>query len=99
MKVMVLNCGSSSVKFKLYDMEKNNVLLAEGIAERIGEEKSSLHFRNSKMKKDEEYQKDIKAENHTEAVDHIARTLVDPKVGIFKGEFNFTFDSIPHPLS
>jgi acetate kinase len=35
MKILVLNCGSSSVKYKLFEMEKNE-LLGRGQADRIG---------------------------------------------------------------
>ena len=35
MKILVLNCGSSSIKYKLYDMKDESVL-AQGIVERIG---------------------------------------------------------------
>ena len=36
MKILVLNCGSSSIKYQLIDMEQNAELLAKGIVERIG---------------------------------------------------------------
>lgn len=35
MKILVLNCGSSSIKYKLYDMD-NEAVLAQGGVERIG---------------------------------------------------------------
>ena len=35
MKILVLNCGSSSIKYKLYDMADESVL-AQGVVERIG---------------------------------------------------------------
>ena len=35
MKILVLNCGSSSIKYKLYNMDDNSVLAAGGV-ERIG---------------------------------------------------------------
>jgi len=41
MKILVLNCGSSSLKFQLLDM-KNETVLAKGLLERIGEEGSVL---------------------------------------------------------
>ncbi|TEB12970.1 acetate/propionate family kinase [Pelotomaculum propionicicum] len=41
MKVLVLNCGSSSVKYKLYDTDAN-IVLAEGLAERIGMQGSRI---------------------------------------------------------
>ncbi|MCC8144525.1 MAG: acetate kinase [Tannerellaceae bacterium] len=43
MKILVLNCGSSSVKYKLFDMDKNEVL-AQGEVERLGLEGSFLKF-------------------------------------------------------
>jgi len=42
MKILVLNCGSSSIKYQLIDMEQNSDLLAKGIVERIGLEMSEF---------------------------------------------------------
>ncbi len=42
MKVLVINCGSSSLKFRLYDMDTEKIL-AKGLCERIGMAVS--HFR------------------------------------------------------
>ena len=39
MKVLVINCGSSSIKYQLYDMADESIL-AKGLVERIGEEES-----------------------------------------------------------
>ncbi|MBN2747064.1 MAG: acetate kinase [Bacteroidales bacterium] len=36
MKILILNCGSSSIKYQLFDMENNEQLLAKGIVEKIG---------------------------------------------------------------
>jgi acetate kinase len=94
MKVMVINCGSSSLKFKFFDIEKNNSLLAEGVIEEIGKEKSMFSYRTHKMKKDEKLEKDIKAENHTEAVEIVSKTLIDPKVGLFKDRIEV--DAVGH---
>lgn len=43
MKILVINAGSSSLKFRLYDMP-GETLLCSGVAERIGEEKAYIHF-------------------------------------------------------
>lgn len=94
MKVMVINCGSSSLKFKLFDMEKNNVLLAEGVIEEIGKEKSKFNFKTHKMKKDEKIVKEIKAENHTAAVEAVEKALIDPKTGLFKDKIEV--DAVGH---
>ena len=50
MKILVINAGSSSLKYQLFDMDKD-VVLAKGICERIGIEGSSLtHKRPGKEK-------------------------------------------------
>lgn len=46
MKVLVINCGSSSIKFQLLEME-NEMLLAKGQVERIGMDGSLLNFLES----------------------------------------------------
>jgi len=49
MKVLVINAGSSSVKYHLYQMPQAEIL-AKGMVERIGEETSGLsHFFHGKM--------------------------------------------------
>ena len=42
MKILALNCGSSSIKYKLFDADRNYLLLAKGAAERIGQKSSSI---------------------------------------------------------
>ncbi|HDQ26166.1 MAG TPA: acetate kinase [bacterium] len=85
MKIMILNCGSSSLKFQLFDMaSKNHTVLAKGSVEEIGHDQSVLHYKTHKMKKDEEVEKKVTAKDHTQAVDHVARALLDPKTGLFK---------------
>jgi acetate kinase len=46
MKVLVVNCGSSSIKYQLYSMP-DRCVLAKGLVERIGEEASSLTFESA----------------------------------------------------
>ena len=36
MKILVLNCGSSSIKYQLIDMENDHAVMAKGLLERIG---------------------------------------------------------------
>ena len=47
MKILVVNCGSSSIKYQLYSMPDRDVL-AKGQAERIGEVGSSLRFESGR---------------------------------------------------
>ena len=79
MKILVVNCGSSSVKYQLIDMENESVI-AKGIYERIGDEKSSLtHKING-----EKYVIANFVKNHKEALDFIIKQLLNPKYQAIK---------------
>ncbi|DAB40952.1 MAG TPA: acetate kinase [Sulfurovum sp. UBA12169] len=75
MKVLVLNAGSSSVKFKLFSIEKWTVL-ASGIAESIFEPISTVSFASDK----EQYRYQEKIDNHTEAITLLVKMLVSHQV-------------------
>lgn len=95
MKIMVINCGSSSLKFQIFNMDdKKNSVMAKGNVEEIGHKISRLHYKNEKMKKDEEFTKNISAKDHTEALENISLLLVDPKIGIFKEKIQV--DAVGH---
>ena len=80
MKVLVLNCGSSSLKYQLIDMETENVL-AKGLCERIGIEGSRL--KHQPAGKDavifDDYQ-----ENHSVSVKMVLDALTNPEHGVVK---------------
>lgn len=80
MKILVLNCGSSSIKYKLYNMEDNSVMAAGGI-ERLGTPESFnlVKFPNGEKKK---IMKDIP--EHTAGVKFIFECLTDPEIGAIK---------------
>ncbi len=66
MRILVINCGSSSIKYQLFDTEKEEVIFS-GEVEKIGEEKSILvHYEKGKKIK-----KEGKIRNHEEAFKHI----------------------------
>ena len=50
MKILVLNCGSSSIKYKLFDMDKNDVI-AQGGIEKIGMKGSFLKLTDANGEK------------------------------------------------
>lgn len=78
MKVLVINAGSSSLKYQLLDMD-TETLLAKGLAERIGIEGSSVtHEPVGKDKVKFERPMDT----HKEALDIILKALVDPIHGV-----------------
>ncbi|MCM8829506.1 MAG: acetate kinase [Candidatus Omnitrophica bacterium] len=81
MKVLVINCGSSSVKFKVFEMPKE-ILVAEGNVEKIGEEVGLFSY--TKGNKQLFYRSQVDVKTHNEALSLIAKTLVDASVGIIK---------------
>ncbi len=78
MKILVINAGSSSIKFQLIDMETEQVI-AKGMCDRIG-----IAGGNFKLKADgkEDYKIDIQMANHKEAVKLVLDTLVSPEHGV-----------------
>lgn len=80
MKVLVINAGSSSLKYQLLDMDTER-LLAKGLAERIGIEGSVVTHEpvgKGKVK----FERPM--ETHKEALDIIMRALVDEQYGVIK---------------
>ena len=80
MKVLVLNCGSSSIKYKLYDMNGQKELASGGI-EKIGLPDSFLKFTLSDGSK-QVIAQEIK--EHTAGIELILKTLTDAKYGAIK---------------
>ena len=80
MKVLVLNCGSSSIKYKLYDMDDNSVMAAGG-AERIGLDDAFV-----KVAMPDGSKKKIMHDmpNHKVGVNFVFSLLVDPEIGAIK---------------
>ncbi|MDR0485516.1 MAG: acetate kinase [Elusimicrobiota bacterium] len=77
MKVLVVNCGSSSVKYSLFDMDGEKKL-AWGLVECIGLEES---FYNRQTYKTEKIKDTLKIADHTQAVELIIKDLLDKKTG------------------
>lgn len=77
MDILTLNCGSSSVKYQVYDWDRKEVL-ANGVVERIGQDMSSIE--QHALGKDS-YEADAKCPSHKEAIKLIVDTLVDPVYG------------------
>lgn len=80
MKILVLNCGSSSIKYKLFDMDSKEVI-AQGGIEKIGLKDSFLKFTLPNGEK-KILEKDIP--EHTVGVEFILNTLVHPEYGAIK---------------
>src|SRR6056297_2479621 len=80
MKVLVLNSGSSSIKFQLFNMEEERVL-AKGLVERIGIEDSAIEYENNNG---QEVEKDIDIANHRDGIEHVIEMLLDSEVGVLE---------------
>ena len=79
MKVLVVNAGSSSLKYQLFDTSDNSVL-AKGICERIGIGGEITH----KISGRPDYKESVEMHDHTEATKVLIRVLTDPAVGCIK---------------
>lgn len=80
MNVLVINCGSSSLKYQLINMNDESVL-AKGLVERIGIEGSVLKHEKAGMDK-VVIQEPMKS--HKEAINLVLKALVDPNYGAVK---------------
>jgi len=79
MKILVINAGSSSLKFQLIDMD-NEEVIAKGICEEIGG-KSRFKL---KVPGREDYKAAVAMPTHAEALKLVLATLVDEKLGVIK---------------
>ena len=80
MKILVLNCGSSSIKYKLFDMTSGNVM-AQGGIEKIGLPGSFLKLRD---KNGEKVILEKEIPEHQEGIQFILHVLTDEKYGCIK---------------
>ena len=80
MKILVLNCGSSSIKYALYNMDTKEVMTSGG-AERVGLDGA---FVKVKMANGEKKQIMHDIPEHTEGVKFIFSLLTDPEIGVIK---------------
>ena len=81
MIILVLNCGSSSLKYQLLDMKNDNVydLLAKGLVERIGMEMGCLKHQASGKQKIE---REMPIADHTVGIKAVLEALLDKEVGV-----------------
>ncbi|MCI6473321.1 MAG: acetate kinase [Bacteroidales bacterium] len=80
MKILVLNCGSSSIKYALYNMDDSSVMTSGG-AERVGLDGA---FVKVKLPSGEKKQIMHDIPEHTEGVKFIFSLLTDPEIGVIK---------------
>jgi acetate kinase len=81
MKILVLNCGSSSIKYQLFDMA-NNKVMAKGLAQRVGQAGSTIDFRVGDDGKKAVHEMDIV--DHKIGIQKIFELLTDSSTGVLK---------------
>jgi len=74
MKILVINCGSSSIKFKLFEMPEEE-LISSGSVEKIGEEISIFKYKGKIN-----IEKKLKIDNHQKGLELIANTLLENEI-------------------
>ncbi|HNZ06476.1 MAG TPA: acetate kinase [Candidatus Cloacimonadota bacterium] len=78
MNILVLNCGSSSIKYQFINMKDQNVM-AEGIAERIGEDIALFTYKSPAYTKKK---REMVIEDHEQGLQLIIDSLLDPAYGV-----------------
>ena len=80
MKVLVINCGSSSLKYQVLDMT-NEELICKGLVERIGMEGSVISHTKTGMDK---FVLEAPMKDHKDAIGHVIDALKDEEHGVVK---------------
>ncbi|MDE5678956.1 MAG: acetate kinase, partial [Lachnospiraceae bacterium] len=80
MNILVINCGSSSLKFQLINAE-NEKLIAKGLCERIGIDGSKISYTPDGGEKEE---KEVPMDSHTDAIRLVLEALTNEKTGVVK---------------
>lgn len=92
MKILVLNCGSSSIKYQFINMETKEVM-AEGIAEKIGEDIAYFTYKSAAYIKKK---REMVIDNHEQGLELILNSLVDKSYGVI--ESFSEIDAVGHRL-
>ncbi|MFP4105955.1 MAG: acetate kinase [Phycisphaerae bacterium] len=77
MKVFVVNCGSSSIKYQLFSMAHENVL-AKGVMERVGSDDAKFSHSNG----EQDFDRQVEAPDHSAGMRIIIDALVDEEMGV-----------------
>ena len=80
MKILVINCGSSSIKYQLIDMANNAQVMAKGLLERIGLEMGEFTHKWNGQKHYEQ----LPIPTHTDGIKIVLNALTDSKIGVIK---------------
>ena len=79
MKILIINSGSSSIKYQLFQMPKEEVICT-GLVERIGLENAKIHFKT----KNNTFNETTNIPNHKIGLEKIVSLLLDTNIGVLK---------------
>ncbi len=79
MKILVINSGSSSIKYQLIEMPAKNVICT-GMVERIGLENPMIHYKSD----EHEFDKVMHIPDHHIGLEKMTRLLLDKEIGVLK---------------
>ncbi len=80
MKVLVINCGSSSLKYQILDMTHES-LLCKGLVERIGMDGSVITHEKIGLEK---VKTEVPMKDHKDAIEQVLKAVQDPEFGVVK---------------
>jgi acetate kinase len=83
MKILVINCGSSSIKYQLFDMTQKKPLAA-GLVERIGEGRGRVKHQTFGAEQKKKHKQELIVENHRQGLMQVANLLLDDEIGVIK---------------
>lgn len=81
MKILIINSGSSSIKFQLLEMP-SELLICSGMVERIGAKNPQLIYKSDRV----DIQQTFDLKNHREGLKKIVEFLLDPEIGVIKSK-------------
>ena len=85
MIVLVINAGSSSLKYQLLNMENNDVM-AGGVVERIGEDVGGVTHKKFTGSTPEKFVREAKIADHRDAMHLVTELIVDEDTGVIKSK-------------
>ena len=89
MKILVINSGSSSIKYQLFKMPEEEVVCS-GLVERIGLATSIIHYKTHSNTLD----KEVEIPNHKIGLEKIVNLLLDSKIGVLR--FTSEIEAVGH---
>jgi acetate kinase len=82
MNILVINCGSSTIKFQLIDVENNNEVIAKGRCDMVGYKESNIIYNN--VRDGYKMNEEVPMPTHKEGMEVLLNTLMDKEHGVIE---------------